>query len=238
METTADFARRYVVPQGRSLTVNITGFQSLGFVDGQPLDVTVNPEDGSLTLRLAMGPRARDLRTAQIVQEARHNLPPGTLKTEEPRAPINHSGTYSYVRAFGRIMEGKLQANRHKGDREGWVESRPLDLLERVTEELDELLAAVFHRESDEVVAKEAADVANMAMMVADAYIHQHSLGAASILDLQPEEWAIAPIHGGIRTYKQELERIATRVFHLGDNPTAQVIRELTANLVAYVEGL
>lgn len=244
METHKDFNRRHVVPQGRSLTVNITGFQALGFTDGKPVDIEVNPADGSLTLRRVKGPDLSDVRSAQIMEEWRHKLPPGSLRnTEGSRSAINHSPTYTYVRAFGRIMEGKLSMNRHKGDRDGWVEDRPMDLLERVKQELNELLGAVFHEASDEDVAKKAADVANMAMMVADAYIHQHSLGAASIIDLQPEEWTIAPIHGGIQTYKETILRLAKNLDDSIDLPlhphvVADSLRELAADLVAYVEGL
>lgn len=242
METNKDFARRYVVPQGRTLTVNITGFQALGFVDGRAVDIEVDPSDPAhptLVIRLADGPDAQARRMMEISHEARHNLPPGAARHIEPSIPVEVSPTYRYVVAFGRIMEMKLQKNRHKGDRNGWSAADPVALLGRVKQELTELLVAVFHGESDEAVAKEAADVGNMAMMVADAYIHQHSMGAASIIDLQPEEWTVAPLHGGVQTYRKEMDRIASVIeAERGPKWLADQLRELGPALVAYVEGL
>lgn len=86
-----------------------------------------------------------------------------------------YSATWPWVLAFARRMEAKLEANRHKGDREGWLSDRPRALFERLTEEVRELRLALrldkprwYERgEIDEVTA-EAADVANFAMMIAD----------------------------------------------------------------------
>ncbi len=63
----------------------------------------------------------------------------------------------------------KLDENTHKS---GWSNDSPLALLDRVSEELIELRQAVARRIADggeeERIGHEAADVANMAMMVAD----------------------------------------------------------------------
>lgn len=66
-------------------------------------------------------------------------------------------------------MEFKLSENRHKGDREGWLGDDPASLLSRVDEEAEELRNQYWNgpRLGGELWL-EAADVANMAMMVAD----------------------------------------------------------------------
>ena len=74
-----------------------------------------------------------------------------------------NSPTWPYVLAFAEVMEEKLAANRHKGDREGWRKESVEWLLGRLRVEVEELAAA----EPDEQVA-EAADVANFCMFIAD----------------------------------------------------------------------
>lgn len=85
------------------------------------------------------------------------------------------------VARFAVLMEEKLSENDHKG---GWKDCDPTDLLRRLTEEAEELgrcrlLACVVRKQerpgdplhmSDEArhVGREAADVANFAMMIAD----------------------------------------------------------------------
>ncbi|KFC64011.1 hypothetical protein FG93_05521 [Bosea sp. LC85] len=78
------------------------------------------------------------------------------------------------VLSFALLMERELRANDHKS---GWKGDCPDTLAERVEEEAEELRRAsidwmghVAHSERplSEAVAEEAADVANMAMMVAD----------------------------------------------------------------------
>lgn len=81
-----------------------------------------------------------------------------TKHSEKPKLP------YGWAAA----MRDKLHKNRHKGTRKDWQCNIPRSLLRRVREELDELERAV--RLGDAAGARdEAADVANMAMMVADA---------------------------------------------------------------------
>jgi len=75
------------------------------------------------------------------------------------------------VRVFARLMEERLKANDHKG---GWKKCTFSYLVARLLQEVnDELIPALLER--DQVlpstsikVAKEAADVANFAMMIAD----------------------------------------------------------------------
>jgi len=84
------------------------------------------------------------------------------------------------VRAFAELMEQKLRENDHKG---GWKKELPsLDLLPRLREETEELDDAISHWGAQvnwgkaalylpgciERVGREAADVANFAMMIAD----------------------------------------------------------------------
>lgn len=79
------------------------------------------------------------------------------------------------VAAFAQAMEAELRENEHKGGRVAWRQDAPIDLLRRVREETEELDLEIFHTcETRGVlnlgkVLSEAADVANMAMMVADA---------------------------------------------------------------------
>jgi NTP pyrophosphatase (non-canonical NTP hydrolase) len=72
------------------------------------------------------------------------------------------------VTTFAKDMEKRLRANDRKG-RRGWESCSLHWLLDRLTEERDELLLAL-HGISDDgsSVIDEAADVANFAMMIAD----------------------------------------------------------------------
>jgi len=72
---------------------------------------------------------------------------------------------FEALHAFQRIMWDKLMANAHKG---GWESASPEELLGRLEDELEELKRAVRCAESPEAVARECADVANFAMMLAD----------------------------------------------------------------------
>jgi hypothetical protein len=50
-----------------------------------------------------------------------------------------HSPTWPHVLAFARRMEAKLEKNRHKGDREGWLKDDPWSLVERILDETVEV---------------------------------------------------------------------------------------------------
>lgn len=65
---------------------------------------------------------------------------------------------------FVKQMESKLQENDHK---QHWSKLHPDYLIERLYQEAKELWEAVERRDPVEMV-KEAADVANFAMMIAD----------------------------------------------------------------------
>lgn len=81
------------------------------------------------------------------------------------------------VRAFAVDMEARLRANDHKG---GWDTEEQEDLYKRILEESKELKTAIADAvrggnrdEHKAAVIKEAADVANFAMMIADNARHQ-----------------------------------------------------------------
>jgi len=72
------------------------------------------------------------------------------------------------VAAFAIAMEEQLRVNDYKG---GWRNCRLATLLGRINDELDELKSAVGEHMEEwdgHNVVKEAADVANFALMVAD----------------------------------------------------------------------
>ena len=70
------------------------------------------------------------------------------------------------VQAFAEAMEAQLRANDHKP---GWKQDTPSMLGPRLEEEVRELQAEVERgiRRPDQIL-KEAADIGNFAMMVAD----------------------------------------------------------------------
>ncbi len=90
---------------------------------------------------------------------------------EFPTTPENAepSNIIYYLRAeviaFAVAMETKLRLNDFKG---GWQDMSEGDLVERIQDELQELELAVVRSEPAEVVLSEAADVANIAMFIAD----------------------------------------------------------------------
>lgn len=73
-------------------------------------------------------------------------------------------GVRREIKYFARTMEDRLQANDHKG---GWKECSLRWLLQRLREETKELQTAM-REDAPEWIRKEAADVANFAMMIAD----------------------------------------------------------------------
>lgn len=87
---------------------------------------------------------------------------PATLKVTTP--------TSQHVIDFAGVMEKKLSENRHKGDVEGWRELKVGKLLAAFDDEVLELREAILKRERWDKVEREAADVANFIMMVADVY--------------------------------------------------------------------
>ena len=82
----------------------------------------------------------------------------------------------SSVRGMAALMEQQLTANDHKG---GWQAETEYSLYHRLLEEVAELYEALFTRRN---IGKEAADVANFAMMIADVtgelrVVRQRALG-------------------------------------------------------------
>lgn len=64
-------------------------------------------------------------------------------------------------------MSRKLVENYHKG---GWRDNSVESLRKRIDEELEELDLAIANGRPYDVIAREAADVANMVMMVQDRF--------------------------------------------------------------------
>ena len=79
------------------------------------------------------------------------------------------SPTGPVVLAFAKLMEARLDKTRHTGNRNIWFKDSAEDLLARVFEEAGELNDALTaEQRTAQAIALEAADVANLAMMVAD----------------------------------------------------------------------
>jgi hypothetical protein len=104
---------------------------------------------------------------------ARHRLAHQTPPATQPSATLGARWRPEVV-AFADLMERQLRANDHKP---GWKHDEPFDLQERVEQEAAELSTAVAEWEGhtgyteaalSRAVGREAADVGNMAMMVAD----------------------------------------------------------------------
>jgi len=93
------------------------------------------------------------------------------------------------LRGFVLAMEERLAANDHKG-KYGWRNDDALSLLGRLREETKELREAIIKAPnnitSDEridMVVREAADVANFAMMIADHYEDLEAAALAALRD-------------------------------------------------------
>ena len=95
------------------------------------------------------------------------------------RDRVMNSPTMKHVLAFSERMEEKLEMNRHKGDREGWLKEDIEFFLRRIKQETEEVRKLIVNKlgtfDLDSVTAedvrdiqKECADVANFCMMLAD----------------------------------------------------------------------
>lgn len=117
-------------------------------------------------------------------------------------------------------MDGKLKANVHKGGKGDWKNEELLFFASKLTEEVAELMRAVrWHATRGEVMA-EAADVANVALMLADSY-----------------DWNM-PGDDGLRLHKfrpdrDELAELSERVAGCCDCPMAPAEHD-TASLCRY----
>lgn len=95
-----------------------------------------------------------------------HWMHPIRAMQPEPSRPVPAPATLRpEVAAFAQMMERKLRANDFKP---GWKGDSPSALCRRVDEEVGELRDAVSRGAPVALIAEEAADVGNMAMMVAD----------------------------------------------------------------------
>lgn len=104
-----------------------------------------------------------------------------TLSVESGRlltcsALLTDSPTFKYVLDFAFRMEAKLEKNRHKGSRDGWLKDHPWNLVERILDETVEVQQCftvigentVSLTKTPEETADECADLANFCMMLAD----------------------------------------------------------------------
>ena len=98
--------------------------------------------------------------------------------TDEPQY-VKRGDEQAALARFQAVMLEKLLVNSHKG---GWAELSPSWLLQRIKGELGELREAVAGGDLNEIV-REAADVANFAMFIADNALAQ--MGDQS--DLRPD---------------------------------------------------
>ena len=114
-------------------------------------------------------------------EEQIRTKPSGNMKKETNDPTVGShdlladSPTWPYVLAFAKRMEAKLEKNRHKGNREGWLKYHPWSLVERILDETVEVQQCFTHFKGDIVLAKtpeetadECADVANFCMMISD----------------------------------------------------------------------
>jgi NTP pyrophosphatase (non-canonical NTP hydrolase) len=74
-------------------------------------------------------------------------------------------------RAFSLLVEERIRENYEKGKGE-WRHWPPEMLFARMSMEVGELAEAIFNEDQPSKVDHEAADVASMVMMLADAYPH------------------------------------------------------------------
>lgn len=136
--------------------------------DGKPVGTAeLDPANGIVTLRVKAEGHVEIPFTTEFMKAVLAQELAGTTHGM-------NSATWPWVLAFARRMEAKLEANRHKGDREGWMSCTPDFLFDRLRQESLELGGSIVQHRPDlnitnaECVADEAADVANFAMMIAD----------------------------------------------------------------------
>ena len=99
------------------------------------------------------------------LEERRRNE--NLFKDDPPTTP---AGLRPSVLAFARLMEWKLRRDDEIKGTHGWKDSDPDDLYYKMCQEATELGNAMKCNSGGYDVAIEAADVANFAMMIADAF--------------------------------------------------------------------
>ena len=118
--------------------------------------------------REALQARVRELETV-LAERMRIAAKPWSFDEDRARAVLELMDLRPEVAAFAKAMEAKLKENDHKG---GWNrgEDTPDELMARLLEEAEELENALhpMRKRDPKRILREAADVANFAMMVAD----------------------------------------------------------------------
>ena len=138
---------------------------------------------------------------------------------EEQREALGLS-RWPVLAPFIAAMARKLDANKpKKGGREGWQNDDPQALLARVREEVDELTHAVAVSPRVDIL-HEAADVANMAMMVADSEgaIRATPLDATLLAD---ELRTLRAENGRLRVELEQARKSADKDAERRGNPAA-----------------
>lgn len=141
----------------------------------------------------------------------------GSIPEEFPETPRKRDAAddWQALQGFAHIMWEKLRANAHK---KRWDELPDTLLYERLLDEVDELSDAL-ERGCNGDMMKEAADVANFAMMLADnahyrmgASVMSEQVGATHELKIHPQPFMA--IMSGEKTYEI---RKNDRAYQVGD---------------------
>lgn len=89
--------------------------------------------------------------------EMTEHYPKCYIKVSDASRPV--------VKEFAREMEKQLSVNDYKG---GWSKSLSSFLLDELISNTGKLRGAINHKDSQEVITRRAANIANFAMMLAD----------------------------------------------------------------------
>lgn len=81
------------------------------------------------------------------------------------------------LKRFACDMQAELNVNVQKGGEDDWKTCNVLWLLAKLMEETGEVADAILDRNYCGTVREECADVANIALMIADAYEYQGKQG-------------------------------------------------------------
>lgn len=166
---------------------------------------------------------AAEQRVAELTAEARRAAEARVTGVACTPAPVGPVAWRPEVRAFADAMEAKLRENDHKP---GWKGDHPRDLMRRLDEEANELrklLPVGGARVTDGGgVLREAADVANFAMMIADvcgslsvAPVGPVGDGAASDDDLR-KLWNLTALDAVTGLGRDGLGKRRRAVYNLG----------------------
>lgn len=168
--------------------LNEAGFKGEGYEEARAKAQTQVERIASLEAQLAASAQREASARAEALREAEAAIAELTAGNETTDVTLGHEiglcraqkairklltspppprvSVRPVVLWFAEQMEAKLRENDHKG---GWHNDRPHALLERVWQEAGEVEQALRRGHYTDVI-REAADVANMVMMVADHY--------------------------------------------------------------------